>query len=176
MRYFHGHAGVPALGISAQGRDIVDKMPTDDGPTGNDGLTRRELLKRAGTVGAAAWAVPVVATFNAPAFAQADMSPNGACQPFECGDDIVVCGEGAPGTPFCGCCICDVDVEGNSFCWNESFCSDVPFCETSADCPEGWRCVTNCCGTVCFPPCGTLAAPPTGQLDRQDMRSGSGQR
>ncbi len=131
-----------------------DRARTDRGEDGliggSDGVSRRELLKRAAAVGAAAWTAPIVSTFNAPAFAGGDVSP--LCPPWECDDPIIECGEGANGM----ICVCDVDVEGNSFCWNDMFCVDTVPCTNSGECPPGWRCVTNCCeGTRCFPPCGT---------------------
>jgi len=137
-----------------------------------DGLTRRELLKRAATVGAAAWTVPIVSTFNAPAFAQETVSP-ASCPSWDCGDPQDICGVNAPGSPSPNC-FCDIDTEGNAFCWNDIFCSDSPSCTTSADCPDGWRCTTNCCGLTCLPPCGTAPAVKQG-LDRQDLRSAGGQ-
>ncbi|NND03069.1 MAG: hypothetical protein HKN91_09800 [Acidimicrobiia bacterium] len=113
------------------------------------GRSRRELLKRAAAVGAAAWTVPVVATFNTPAFAGNDVSPI-RCEAWSCGDPLVECGAG---------CFCDVDVEGNPFCSQVIACVSSPPCETSADCPPGWRCTSNCCSTTtapftCVPPCG----------------------
>jgi hypothetical protein len=87
-----------------------------------------------------------------------------------CGDEWNVCGDSGPLER----CLCDLDTEGNSFCWEDRLCSDpgIDECTSNSDCQEGWACVTNCCGQVCFPPCGesdsmiapvsTSAAPISG--------------
>jgi hypothetical protein len=93
-------------------------------------------------------------SIRSPAFAQA--SP--ACQPWECGDPIVECGSGCGNGPLC---ICDVDVEGDSYCWDNYLCDPACgaiACGSSADCAGigsgNWRCITSCCGQTCAPPCG----------------------
>ncbi|NND03068.1 MAG: twin-arginine translocation signal domain-containing protein [Acidimicrobiia bacterium] len=115
---------------------------------GAAGLSRRELLKRAAAVGAAAWTVPIVATFNTPALAGVDTSEV-PCDSQDCGGFVVTCG----GSPTC---FCDRDVEGNPICFRDISCGDSPVCATSDDCPPGWRCTTNCCGTTCVPECGVF--------------------
>lgn len=126
---------------------MVDNATPADG-----GLSRRELLKRAATVGAAAWTVPIVSTFNTPAFAGDPVSPIN-CGPWQCGDPLVVCGDDGG---FCGCVN---DIEGRSFCAGDIGCGAAPDCRTSDDCPEGWRCIADTCCEVpkCLPPCGTTA-------------------
>lgn len=128
---------------------------SDETVTEQGGLTRREMLKKAViTGGVVAWSGPVIRSFNAPAYAQTAVSP-ASCTSWDCDEPWDICGTSGP----INRCLCDVDVEGNAFCWEDQFCSSegvVP-CRTSADCPPGWRCVTNCCGTVCFPECGTNA-------------------
>ena len=73
-----------------------------------------------------------------------------------CGDTIPVCGRSIS---FSNLCVCDVDVDGDTFCWADRLCSEenIAPCSSNTDCPEGWACVTNCCGgqaqPFCFPPC-----------------------
>ena len=119
--------------------------------------SRRSLLKKIGAGGAMVWAAPIITS------ASPVGGPLSACPAVDwnCGDPVAECASPAP--PAGGfICVCDIDVEGNPFCWNDTFCSGLPLCGTSAECPPGWRCVTNCCGTpTCFPPCGTLPAVTT---------------
>jgi hypothetical protein len=116
------------------------------------GLSRRHALKRIGIAGAVAWTAPVISSIRTPAYAQ---SP--ACEPWECGDPIVECGIACGASP----CVCDVDVERNTYCWDNYSCDPACgaiACTSSADCaPIGsgnWRCITSCCGQTCAPPCG----------------------
>jgi hypothetical protein len=139
------------------------------GENDNTGLSRRHALKRIGIAGAVAWTAPVLSSIRTPAFAQ---SPPG-CAPWECGDPIVECGSGCGGFPLC---VCDVDVEGNSFCWDDyscdPLCGAIP-CSTSLECAAigsgNWRCITSCCGTSCAPPCGECDL-----CGNQRVRSGRG--
>ncbi len=120
------------------------------------GLTRREMLKKSALVGAVAWTIPIVGSFNAPAFGQVTSPP---CA----GDPAVPCkgfdqcgGAGAP-------CNCLTTVEGDSFCHNSSACSALTVCTSSATCPPGWACVASCCAeTLCAPPCGVSAGADDG--------------
>ena len=113
------------------------------------GLTRREMLKKSALVGAVAWTIPIVGSFNAPAFGQVT-SPPCDCSGPNCAfaDDC-----GGVGTP----CNCLTTVEGDCFCHNFSPCSGLQTCTASGECPTGWACVDNtCCGAIkiCVPPCG----------------------
>src|SRR5437763_17209287 len=120
------------------------------------GLSRRDVIKRAAVVGAVAWTAPVISSIRTPAFAASRAPCPGT--DWQCGDPIVSCGTG------CGTlnqCICDVDVAGNTFCWDDFSCDPAcgaSSCSSNADCDGigsgGWRCVTSCCGQTCAPPCG----------------------
>ena len=129
------------------------------------GLTRREMLKKSALVGAVAWAVPIVGSFNAPAFAQVAVSPS-ACTNFDCfGPEPDTCGTGTG----LSTCICDTtDPEGTPSCQDGALsCFGLPECSTTGDCPPGWGCFhDSCCGDpggiggICAPPCGVSAVLP----------------
>ena len=121
--------------------------------------SRRSLLKKIGAGGAMVWAAPII-TSASPVGGQLSACPAVDWNCFN-GDPLVFCT--FPGPPI-GICICDNDTEGNGFCLNDVFCSDVPTCVSSGDCPPGWRCVADtCCGVpICAPPCGTVPAVTTG--------------
>ncbi len=115
--------------------------------TSTQRVSRRAAVKRIGTAGAIAWAAPVLATVNTPAFAQTgspvacpDCDP--ICEQVQCGED-------------CGC-VKDVD-SGACFCHQGTPCDQVVACEATADCPPGYVCALSCCvGLRCLPPCGTF--------------------
>ena len=122
----------------------------------NEELTKRRLSRRTmikGTVGttAAIWAAPAVTTLGSRAMA-VSLVPQCPQPPvdFQC-DTIVNCGNSGPLAQ----CVCDVDTEGKSFCWEDFFCAGAQACATSGDCPAGYKCVTTCCGQTCAPACGT---------------------
>ena len=122
------------------------------------GLTRREMLKKSALVGVVAWTVPIVGSFNAPAFGQVTVSP-ASCTAWDCGDPPDQCGTTGP----LGGCFCDQDVDGATFCWENIACSDpsVTSCSSNADCAPGQRCTTNCCGQTCLFECGTNPSSDT---------------
>lgn len=158
----------------------MPEEPIDDGLEGGskDGISRRRMLKRIGAAGAVAWATPVISSLTTPAFAQT-VSP-GACPAWNCGDPITECGgEACPEAS--GLCVCDDDVDGRPFCWNDFYCFDVGAvpCETNADCANsgpGWRCTSNCCGQTCAPPCGVCGGADSRSFARSAVagRTGSG--
>lgn len=119
-------------------------------------LSRRTLLKRVGAGAAFAWSAPVLMSISVPASAA---SP----EPSVCRQCCVNCGDfPCPSGPSC---FCLTTVEGDCFCMQQSQCSAIPSCTTSADCPPGWRCedATSSCGrVVCVPPCGTSAGAAAG--------------
>jgi hypothetical protein len=135
-------------------------------------LSRRDALTRIGVVGAVAWSAPIISSIRTPAFAQ---SPS--CLPWECGDPIVECGSPCGIGP----CVCDVDVEGNSFCWDNYSCDPACgaiACTSNTDCDAigsgNWGCIVSCCGNpTCAPPCGEcdLCGNVKGR-----RRTGAGQR
>ena len=71
------------------------------------GLTRREMLKKSALVGAVAWTIPIVGSFNAPAFGQVTVSP-ADCPEWTCGAPLLQCGDTGP----LGQCFCDQDPDG----------------------------------------------------------------
>lgn len=82
-----------------------------------------------------------------------------------CVDPINQCGTGG-----LGICVCDVTVEGDSFCWEDSFCSDTPECPNgTSDCPAGSACVTSCCGQTCIPECSN-----PGEIQGAQPKEGNG--
>ncbi len=117
--------------------------------------SRRNLLKKIGAGGALVWTTPMIAS----ASPVQGLSPCEAVD-WNCGDPIVECDDPEPPVPGF-ICVCDIDVEGNPFCWNDFFCGTVTACVTSGDCPPGYRCVTSCCGQTCAPPCGTQPVGPS---------------
>ena len=125
-------------------------------------LSRRTVLKRIGAGTAIAWATPIVATMNTPAFAASP--PSGDDCP-DCTGDICFdqgpCGDTGPLGCFCS------QVVGNTtrcFCHEARFCNDVTPCPGGqGDCPSGTTCAHSCCDAfigspVCLPPCGTTPA------------------
>jgi len=123
-------------------------------------ISRRKLLKRAGIgVAAVGWSAPFL-TSTASARIKSGQSPachaNGQVACPDCGfcsfpcatKNGLVCGcapavnQGKP----TGCCI----GVGNFACDDPNA---VP-CNSTADCPPGWKCTINCCGQTCAAPCG----------------------
>jgi hypothetical protein len=120
------------------------------------GVSRRRMLKRIGLGGAIAWSAPVLSSLRTPAFGASPVP----CVDTDwiCHDPIQECGT-SPCQTQPSVCVCDKDVEGNPFCWN-NYCCDAPgaiACSSSTQCSSGWRCVTDCCQFTrgaCAPPCG----------------------
>ena len=119
-------------------------------------ISRRRMLQRIGAGAAIAWTAPVLTSLRTPAFAQA-VSPG--------------CAAPCPGRAFCGVgaencgpatntCHCSDTVVGpdDCFCFNNERCQDAIPCDTAADCPNGWVCLSDsngCHAQVCAAPCGT---------------------
>lgn len=115
-------------------------------------ISRRKMLKRIGAGAAVAWSAPVLSSLRTPAFAGHIYPTRCPGTDWNCGDTIVECAPTDPG--LLAPCVCDVDTEGNTFCWQNFLCGGAKACTTSADCTAPDRCVTTCCGTTCGPPCG----------------------
>jgi hypothetical protein len=125
-------------------------------------LSRRKLLKRAGVVGGALWAAPVLASSASAGHGRRHTCGRG----FQCGGDV--CGGQTPCKPPDPSCTCIQRLAGGGtlrcFCHQASFCSDLTSCDQGSDCPEGWACAASCCSfgdpnvRFCHPPCGTPAA------------------
>lgn len=63
-----------------------------------------------------------------------------------------------------GECVCFITAAGPHRCFQFSPCGGP--CVTDSDCPSGFACAVNCCGSVCYPLCGT---PPTTSVS-QDLQ------
>ena len=125
------------------------------------GLTRREMLKKSALVGAVAWTIPIVGSFNAAAFASTTVSP-AACVHHVCGA-FVECGSNPDELFPLDKCFCTTDIADNAFCFNNASCANVPKCEDGDEpCPPGYACITDSCCNVptCAPPCGVFARDP----------------
>jgi hypothetical protein len=104
------------------------------------GLTRRQILQRAGVTAAGVWAAPAVFTVTAKAVAGSRASTCSAN-----------CGPANPlnGSPDCagGDCLCATNVDGTCQCvrrdfnYNSIFDSSEPICQSDADCPSDRYCV-----------------------------------
>jgi hypothetical protein len=132
----------------------VSDKPIEDAL--GEGISRRRMLKRIGAGAAIAWTAPVLTSIRTPAFAQGAYPCPGT--DWNCGDPIQECGTPVPGT----ICVCDVNTEGDTVCWNDFSCGDprATTCASSSDCtdPSFPNCVTTCCGQTCGPNCGTAQA------------------
>ena len=118
------------------------------------GISRRRMLKRIGAGAAVALTAPVLTSIRTPAFA-ASGCPVTGCQKGGICDSFVPCGGG-------GRCSClhTTDAGNPTFCCDTDFVCGDQVCETCADCPAGWACITSCCPTnTCAPPCTGGAAP-----------------
>ena len=127
------------------------------------GLTRREMLKKAALVGAVAWTVPIVGSFNTPAFGSVT-SPACDCDVNEPCSGQTPCGAG---------CACLPTIAGECFCHNISSCGALRSCTVQNDCDGlvGYQCANSCCVdaagvpvSLCIPPCGVYAGPSDGGL------------
>ena len=128
---------------------MTEELVDDLGNEPSDRISRRRMLQRIGVGAAVVWSAPVISSFGSPAFAGTSQACNGP--DWVCGQTLNLCGSSGPFQR----CLCDVDVEGKPFCWEDYACPGGGACTTSADCTGGFRCVTNCCtGTTCAPPCG----------------------
>jgi hypothetical protein len=76
-------------------------MPDQARPDSHDGVSRREILKRAAIAGGVAWAAPVIQSITTPAFAQVSPFCTG-CFAVKV-DDTGAC-EDQNGTTFCPRC------------------------------------------------------------------------
>lgn len=126
-------------------------------------LSRRELLKRAGIVGAAAWAAPVLTSVPADAATARKRCKRGIdcngtaqfCKPKKC-----VCATDAGGSLVCVGCV-DLD------------CGSFPKCKKNADCPNGSRCLVDACckHRICVSECGNPCPPSRRTRERSWTRA-----
>jgi hypothetical protein len=126
----------------------------------DDRISRRKMLKRIGAGTAIAWSAPVLSSLRTPAFARHIYPARCPGTNWECPDLIVECAPTEPG--LLAPCVCDVDVSGNTFCWQNYFCLQSNACASNADCGALEACVTSCClGQTCAPQCGHTLADST---------------
>ena len=113
---------------------------------GDERVSRRRLLKRAGVGVAAVGAGSMITASVASASYTDEFSL--ACVPQGCGE----CATQQPCST--GFCTCIIDVDGRCFCHEPSSCAQTP-CTSNHDCHPGWACAYSCCGgTICLPHCG----------------------
>jgi hypothetical protein len=119
-----------------------------------DRISRRKMLKRIGAGTAIAWSAPVLSSLRTPAFARHIYPARCTTGEWTCGELIEQCAPTEPG--LLPPCVCDVTVDGNTFCWQNFACADpgAHACTSTSDCDPGEGCVTTCCGQTCAPPCG----------------------
>jgi hypothetical protein len=117
--------------------------------------TRRTIV----TTGAKlAYAAPLVATslkLSAMNVAATHSPGHQPCETFVCGNPL--CAEPGPG-PLDRCACFELTEDpGNGLCLGDFLCDSASACNTTADCPSGYTCVTNtCCGLgvqLCAPAC-----------------------
>jgi hypothetical protein len=118
---------------------------------GQDGISRRRMLKRVGAGAAIAWSAPILTSLKTPAFAQgydSSCDPGQVCTP-DC-DVLRPCQSGN--------CGCFRNVDNNScHCGDlrDGLCASFPPCVTGADCAAGEVCAASCCPTgICMTACG----------------------
>jgi hypothetical protein len=129
-------------------------------------ISRRRALKRVAAGTAIAWSAPVLTSLTSSAFAQ--YACDWVC---DVAHADINCGTCDGGNPICRC---NLDTEGNEYCWNGcTFCGVGSECTTSADCTTlGERCVpVTCCGTnQCLPGC---EVPARVKADATGRRAGA---
>ena len=112
-------------------------------------ISRREVIRKAGIAGAAAWAAPMLTTATASAATSKKKCSSGGA----CGQQPVLC-KGSIDNPQC---ICTPDVGGKNRCFGclDLKCGAFPVCAENSDCPKGSKCTPGCCKKpVCVPLCG----------------------
>ncbi len=122
---------------------------------GDERVSRRRLLKRAGVGAAVIGAGSMVTAGTASAV--------GFCHDCSCSP----CGSGNGCGHWFGhgvCTACVPTTEGCCFCHEGIACDGATGCANSGDCPPGWACAATCCGgLICVPPAGD----PAGTLRRR---------
>jgi hypothetical protein len=144
----------------------ADTPTTSNEPTR---LDRRELIKRALTVGTVGYVAPLIAGAVKPVSAQG-FSGN------ECGDPSCL-------DPSCngdGSCGCVTTAEGGTACVER--CCSFDDCDSSDECDDGWVCFTQgCCDEqeepdgagYCIPLCGSDDLCGV-EIDESPLAAGSG--
>jgi hypothetical protein len=113
-----------------------------------DRVTRREMLRKVGLAGAAAWAAPVLTSARASASVDrcTKRKSHGICRGTCC--DPCFCG-----TQQCG--TCSSDVGDGSFCMMrygdlKCFCAEDVFCSEAGVCTSDADCKAQGLGNVCI--------------------------
>jgi hypothetical protein len=115
-------------------------------------ISRRRLLKRLGLGTAVATLTPIVSSLGTEALARTCPPCEGTDCFWTCGGTLQQCGSNCG----IGDGYCSQDIDGNCFCWADSFCSELTSCTSNSDCPPGYACIPGtCCGfNACIPGCG----------------------
>lgn len=116
--------------------------------------------------------------WGTPAYIAAQQDACDCCGPQPC---LTCPGGTCLSLPSCGDpgCVCFSTVEGNGFCHLPQACEGLPSCASSANCPDGWACVSvTCCGggAICIRPCfvvGGAAVSPFSQPTGGRMTAGN---
>jgi hypothetical protein len=137
-----------ALRKLERARLLIDKFDTDSP------LTRREMLHKAGRLGATAIVTPIVASALIPMASAAASSVAGTCTNVQAG---------CVNNGNCnanGNCFCYMSAEGGAACGQNVSCAAAPPCTSSSQCPSGTVCIVNTCcpAGVCVPICPPGAA------------------
>lgn len=144
-------------------------MPDQARPDLHDGLSRREVLKRAAIVGGVAWAAPVVQSLAAtPAFAQGSPAPcfksTGPPEIGENGGCMAACQESGCGGNSCNGLDADPDnPQGQGPC--QCYCpsgqgASNPCCNTGLCDPSNFTCHNQGTATEWAEYTGSLAGCP----------------
>jgi len=123
---------------------------------GQDGISRRKMLKRIGAGAAVAWSAPILTSMATPAFAQYDEFPCGTCDPANPCSALDPCGPSGA----CACFVLQREPRCKCGDFPSNFCADYPPCATDADCPSGMECYLSCCPAgICRGPCTGSSGP-----------------
>jgi hypothetical protein len=121
-------------------------------------ISRREMLRNIGIAGAVVWAAPVL--MSLPAEAATDSAKKKckkSCKnkPADCNEGFNPCSSqtNCP-SPVGDGAYCFTTTEGKKRCAADQFCSQVPSCNSSADCVAGSVCIISngCNGCASGPP------------------------
>src|SRR2546427_10329437 len=120
--------------------------------------TRGKVLKRAGIGAAALYTAPFLVSSAAAAVPGRRCIDTAFAQGLDCACDT--CINGNIVNQCTASCFCFIDVKGCCQCRGLGGGCGNPRCNTSADCPRGFKCVLTCCdgggqnrGLICLPPC-----------------------
>ena len=150
-------------------------MPDEARPDPHEGVSRRDILKRAAIAGGLAWAAPAIQSITTPAFAQVTPGCMAGCFWVKTQPDGGGC-EDANGTVFCPNCLADEGLTqdpGGCPCVAGRIVAGE--CDSTLTLPPGCtfhggfsKCAGDLCepavdmggGVIHFPPCPDPSPPP----------------